>query len=172
VIALELPYLVKNRILTLLSFNSDWDKKTSIFGIRPTLPNQNRYIKYFGNLDKSRLAHVRKGYQSVKTALSGSEIKINACPDPKTCEDGAAAYVFPGGEIEIFICVVKYFSYSDEMRGSFILHEMTHEVHGTDDKHNGKTIYGDLAVQGLAKTDPSTAVTTADNYAWFAMGLK
>jgi len=49
---------------------------------------------------------------------------------------------------------------------------MTHEVHATDDKHNGESIYGDTKVKKLVKKDPGGATKIADNYSFFSRGLR
>jgi len=133
-----------------------------------------RYKTWFGKDDKGwwwffwryRGDTVKKNFREIWETHKGKKIRFDCTK--QGCKPTWGAYVYKGGKLEVFLCNMFWHfsarpgsgSYS---QGGIILHEISHEVAGTDDH-----AYGDSKCKSLAKTDPDDAVDNADSYRIFA----
>jgi len=119
-----------------------------------------RYPTWFGTPTAARLNHVSTGYSLIYDALHG----------PITfhyTSDDCYAYVYPGGPVEIWLGPLFFRAplIGYDSRAGVIVHEVSHEVHGTDDY-----VYGQRNAKWLATNRPDLAIDNADNYEYFAEG--
>ena len=115
------------------------------------------YTTWFGALSVGRLAHVQWGWAKIALATI-SPITFNQDDTHPTW----FAYVYPGGPLEIFFCDQYWkapLAGGFDTKSGTILHELSHEVHGT-----GDYTYGTSGAKALAVSNPNQATMNADNY--------
>lgn len=109
-----------------------------------------RYSKVLGNWKK-----IRDGFEE--------DITYN-CSGPE-CQPSYYAYVYAGGKQEVFLCEQFWGASTTgtDTQYGILIHEVSHEVAGTND-HG----YGLTTCKAMATNEPEKAIENADNYEFFA----
>lgn len=120
------------------------------------------YQTWFGAHTASRFSTVVSNLDQIVTTFEDSDIAYD-CAGP-ACQPSWIAYVFAGGDLEVFLCSGFWSAGTTgfDTQWGTLVHEMSHEVASTDDNAYGQTACKDLAVN-----DPDAAVDNADSYQLF-----
>ena len=118
---------------------------------------------------RSRVAHVRTGYNAIKKCLEKDKVtfkKWELTDDDDFVYEDTYAYVYAGEEENNIYLGGAFWVANKEgldSKAGTIVHELSHLLHDTEDHH-----YGPAESKSSAKDDPETATTNADNYAHFS----
>lgn len=120
------------------------------------------YQTWFGAHTASRFSTVVSNLDQIVTTFEDSDIAYD-CAGP-ACQPSWIAYVFPGGDLEVFLCSGFWSAGTTgfDTQWGTLVHEVSHEVASTDDN-----AYGQTACKNLAVNDPDAAVDNADSYQLF-----
>ena len=131
-----------------------------------------RYQKYMdagtedtANIDK-RVQHVKSGFDKVQKCLEEDTVTFKEYAINDGEEDSTYAYVIPSNQDKTIYLGGAYWDAKGkgyDSKAGTVIHELTHELHATDDHE-----YGREESKRLAKEDPKKATTNADNYEHFA----
>lgn len=122
-----------------------------------------RYTWWFGTYNSSRYSTVRSHFNNIYSALSSQPFTFNC-----SCTDsGTYAYVYPTQPYKVYLCGAFWSAPNTgtDSRAGTLVHETSHfnVVAGT-----GDNAYGQTAAHNLAVSNPSKAVSNADNHEYFA----
>jgi peptidyl-Lys metalloendopeptidase len=129
--------------------------------------NYQLYKTWFGAYTAARYARVLDNYNEIKEAFLDKKITYNC--SGTDCASNWYAYVYAGGEIEVFLCP-QFWSAPDsgtDSKFGVLIHEVSHEVAGTDDH-----AYGETNCKNLAINDSGKAVDNADSHEYFSEHFK
>ena len=137
-------------------------------GLTPTqTQNYQLYLTWFGAYTAARFSKVLENYGKIKDAFLNKKITYNC--HGSLCEDNWYAYVYKGGDIEVFLCPLFWSSPDSgtDTKYGTLIHEVSHEAADTDDY-----AYGMTNCENLATSNPDDAVDNADNYLYFSEHYK
>lgn len=120
------------------------------------------YRTWFGAYTSSRYSTVQSHFNSIYSAFNTKKVTFYC-----DCTDNAYAYVYANQAYRIHLCNAFWnapMTGTDSKAGTLI-HEMSHfsVVAGTQDY-----AYGQTACRNLATSNPSRAISNADNHEYFA----
>lgn len=120
------------------------------------------YQTWFGAHTASRFSTVVSNLDQIVTTFEDSDITYD-CAGP-LCQASWIAYVFAGGDLEVFLCSGFWSAGTTgfDTQWGTLVHEVSHEVASTDDN-----AYGQTACKNLAVNDPDAAIDNADSYQLF-----
>ena len=123
------------------------------------------YKLWFGKPSSDRKMTVRACYKAVLKDLKG---KIPWERDDNSRYASTFAYTHPG-TLKIWFCPLFWRAplVGTDSKAGTIIHELTHVERVTVDH-----VYGTAGAKSLAVSDPDKAVHNADNYEYFAEGVK
>jgi RHS repeat-associated protein len=145
-----------------------------------------RYLTWFGWYKHSRYSTVESGFASIRGLAGGSDKITISCSDTR-CKDDYDALVddqsFPGARPDYLALCNGFFhmntnwilktsglvagGFQDlDAQGGVLVHEYSHLRAHTDDDNER---YGIHFCQMRARTDPSRAIRTAQNYQYFSL---
>jgi len=131
-----------------------------------------RYKEFMdsGKIDKAnadnRVNHVKAGFEKIKNCLEKDTVTFKNYALKDGEEASTYAYVIPANQdrsIYLGGAFWKAKAKGYDSQPGTIIHELSHELHGTKDHK-----YGLSSSKKLAKTNPQKATTNADNYEHFA----
>ena len=125
--------------------------------------NPTLYTKWFGRSYNGYKDTVKGNYLDMKYFMENYRYVLYFHgPD---CKRDNYAYTYPGGSV-IYLCDVYFQSPTTgtDSKMDTIIHEMSHAVAYTEDY-----AYSMESSLDLARTSPSQAINSADNYAYFAV---
>jgi peptidyl-Lys metalloendopeptidase len=124
------------------------------------------YITWFGACDSTRFSKVRSNLQAINNGLRAN-YPVDCAGS--SCSSNTYAYVFPADTTHtVYVCAVFWRVTSNncvmDSQPGTIIHEMGHfnNVAALKD-----VTYGQSSCQTLAKNNPSSAITNADNYCFY-----
>ncbi|HVR99287.1 MAG TPA: M35 family metallo-endopeptidase [Thermoanaerobaculia bacterium] len=125
-------------------------------------PTDIAYRTWFGSYTSSRYSTVQSHYNNIYGAFNGQTVTFHC-----DCTSSAYAYVYSNQPYRIHLCNAFWnapMTGIDSKAGTLV-HEMSHfsVVAGTQDY-----AYGTSAAQSLANSNPSRAISNADNHEYFA----
>jgi RHS repeat-associated protein len=164
IIAIYTTYVISSTIWILSQIPDIAGKTATRYAILLTtlaileLGNNQSYEKWFGVATPVRRNHVTNGYTEIYSALH-RDIIFHFTPR------NVYAYVIPGGPLEIWLGRLFFSAPMTgiDSKAGTLIHELSHEVHGTAD-----IVYGYSNARILAITSPNDAINNADNYEYFA----
>lgn len=122
-----------------------------------------RYDQWFGTYTADRYDRVLNTFDAINTALADEVMSYDCSCDIA----GVYAYVYPSQPYDIYLCPVFWAvpQTGADSQSDTIIHEVSHFtiVAGTDD-----VVYGQSLAENLADSDPDSAISNADNVAYFS----
>jgi len=122
----------------------------------------NNYANWYGTQTPSRLNSITSKHNKIATAFTGSWI---AYCDGSECSPNVYAYVYPSdARRNIYFCSLFYDNTDLIELINTPVHEMSHfsTVAATRDIR-----YGESNCRALARSDPDSAISNADNLGYF-----
>jgi len=113
-----------------------------------------------------RVKHVKAGFDKILKTLKKDTLTFEKYALDDGEEEDTFAYVHSGAnERKIYLGGAFWGAKIEgyDSKAGTIIHELTHELHDTEDH-----VYGQDGAKKLAKTNPLKATTNADNYEYFA----
>jgi peptidyl-Lys metalloendopeptidase len=138
----------------------------SINHLRSNPTGDAHYTEWFGTFNSSRHSEVKSNFSKIYNAAFQKSVTF-VCHSSE-CASNDYAFVYAGGDIEIFLCPLFWSAPTSGFDTQFgtIVHELSHEVADTDD-----IVYGTTDARDLATNDPSDAIKNADNHEYFEEDL-
>lgn len=142
------------------------------------------YRQYFGQPSAAGMTRLKEIYGAISSHLLIGTVSFKCGSDAPKCLPGRTAYVDPNVPYNIHLCDAFFTmpqhsdipvppAVVDDTWGGqegTIIHEMSHfeNVGSTDDRHNGKPIYGRSKCESLAQTSAESTLNIADCVQYYA----